>query len=264
MAKKQTIFQQMDEKLAAQLRIQRYQASLAEEAKQNKEFQDRIKNLVFEVRKKTESLISSSSDLNLKAAASMFALNTFNKLPLTASNFNEIADKEYFHATVTNFEAVINSISSEKRAKLEKALNAYSQLEKIDQAEEEYEVFDAGKSKAAKWIYIVLYPLICIVTVIGIPLLFFTKKVVRWAEGSQYKAFRSIAIMNLDVNKLPAGFLKNYLSKPFTGKYPELKEVKNLTIFREYCIEQRNFAAQEINQANDSMPGIKKIADSFI
>ncbi len=271
MAKK-TIFQAIDqklelqnEKLAAQLRLQKYQVSLAEEAKHNKEFQDRIKNLVFDIRKKAESLIDKTNEPVLKAAVGMFALNVFNKYSLSASNFNEIADKEYFHATQAAMDSAIEKAKSDQKVILAKAVNAYNHLAEINQMEADYQLFDNGKSKIIKWVYLILYVTLCVITIIGIPLLFFTKKVGRWAEGAQYKRFRGIATLKLDVKKLPDGFFKNYFNKhTFTGQYPELKGVKNLNGFNAHCDGERLISTNQISEVSNSIPGIENIAAQFI
>ncbi len=262
MSKDKKIFQILDQASAAQLRLQQYEESILRDAYLNKEFQNKIKNLVFEVRKKAESLIASNDNATIKTAVAMLSINLFNKLPLSALNFQEITDKEYFHTTITNLESVVNSSSADERAKIQNLIEAYNERQRVDQMEEDYEKFDGGKSKNAKWTYIIVYPILCVITVVGIPLLFFTKKVVRWAEGSSYKQFKSIATTDLNVRG--AGFLKAFLSKPFTGKYPELKEVKNLWMFREFCIEQKNSANQKISRGCESMPGIKNIIEEYI
>jgi hypothetical protein len=263
MSKDRKISQILDQASAAQLRVQQYQESILRDAYLNKEFQNKIKNLVFEVRKKAESLMASNNDSTLKTAVGMLSINLFNKLPLSALNFHEITDKEYFHTTITNLESVVNSSSADERAKIENLIEAYNLRQRIEQMEEDYAKFDDGKSKFAKWLYLIFYPIFCVITVIGIPLLFFTKKVVRWAEGSSYKQFKIIATTDLNMRST-TGFLKAFLSKPFTGKYPELKEVKNLWMFREFCIEQKNDANQKISRGCESMPGIKNIIEEFI
>ncbi len=262
MSKDKKIFQILDQASAAQLRLQQYEESILRDAYLNKEFQNKIKNLVFEVRKKAESLIASNDNATIKTAVAMLSINLFNKLPLSALNFQEITDKEYFHTTITNLESVVNSSSADERAKIQNLIEAYNERQRVDQMEEDYEKFDDGKSKTAKWTYLIFYPILCVITVVGIPLLFFTKKVVRWAEGSSYKQFKSIATTDLNVRG--AGFLKAFLSKPFTGKYPELKEVKNLWMFREFCIEQKNAANQKISRGYESMPGIKDVIEEYI
>lgn len=264
MVQKKTIFQAMDEKLSAQLRLQQYQVSLAEEAKQNKEFQDRIKNLVFEVRKKAESLIASNNQPAIKAAVGMFAMNVFKKLPLSASNFNEISDKEYFHATVKELESVINQASPDERNKITLAVNSYEHLEMIAELEGDYSRFDNGKSKFNKVLYYIFYPTLCVGTIVGIPLLIFTKKVVRWAEGSPYQSFRSISTVDLAVKNIPIGFVQKFYDKPYTGKYLQLKEVKNFSSFKKYCEDEKSKASQEIANINQQMPGIQAVAEAFV
>jgi hypothetical protein len=262
---KLTIFQAIDQKLEAQLRLQQYQIGLMEESKTNKKFQDQIKNVVFEVKAKATQLLSKHKSNEAGLVIALFSIDVFDRLPLTAQSFNEISDKEYFQNTLIDLESRTHHALPDHINSIKKAIQLYNQIDLINDMERDYIAHDNGTDEFLKKFFMTVYALFCIVTIIGIPLLYFVKKVGAWGgEGHSYKTFRAIATADLAVvENNPISFVKNFYNQPFTGKYPELKNVKTLPSFKNFCDVAKQNASIELNDLLDNSPELNSIAKEF-
>lgn len=274
MVSQKKILKQIDNKLSKQLILQenilnsqgeqleitkQIQSHLNQE-KASKDFQKKIKSLVYDIRKKSEELLNGSSSDQIKQSASLIWLKIMDRFGLKSSIFEEITDKEYCDATIKILKIYEKNALPEFKNQVENYTEHVFKNEDIENLKADFSNhYQANEGKVK---------LVKILSFIP-PIIFFRKAMIYMQENAIYSQFRGIAALTkmfefIWKQQQKQGTSSNsFLSLdkfPFLGQYPELKNVKSLKDFYKYT-EKKNLENQAvIDKFESEFPDVKQIS----
>ncbi len=274
MVTQKKILKQIDSKLSKQLILQenisnfqieqleitkQIQSQLNEE-KASKDFQKKIKSLVYDIRKKSEELLNDNSSDLTKQSASIIWLMIMDRFGLKSSIFEEISDKEYCDATIKILKTYENNALPDFKDKVENYIAHVFKNEDIENLKADFSNhYQANEGKVK---------LVKILSFIP-PVIFFRKAMIYMQENAIYAQFRGIAALTKmfefiwKQHQKQGNSSNSFLSLekfPYLGQYPELKNVKSLKDFYKYT-ETKNLENQSvIDKFEIEFPEVKQIS----
>ncbi|TGK84835.1 hypothetical protein EHQ23_09060 [Leptospira bourretii] len=262
MVSKKKILKQIDKKISNQLIFQenflntqsekleitkKIQAHLNEE-KASKEFQKKIKSIVYEIRTKAENFLAGNSSEEIKQSASIVWMMIINRYGLKNSIFEEVNDKEFCDSTIELLNTYIKKANTQLRNNVVNYIENVFKNEEIENMKADFlNHYQENEGKVKLMKILSFIP----------PFFFFRKTLIYLQENAIYSQFRGIAAMTKMFetiwkqqqmqNTSPNSFfaLEKY---PFLGQYPDLENVKTLKDFYNYT-DKKNLEIQGVIDA---------------
>ncbi|TGM80500.1 hypothetical protein [Leptospira bouyouniensis] len=274
MVSQKKVLKQIDLKLSRQLILQenlmsiqseqleitkQIQAQLEQE-KASKEFQKKIKSIVYEIKTKAEDFLQSNASEEIKQSASIIWTMIMDRYGLKSSIFEEIADKEFCDSTIKLLNTYVNKANPQFRNRVVNYIEHVFKNEEIENLKADFLNHyqeNEGKVKLMKILSFVP------------PFVLFRKSLIYFQENAIYGQFRGIAaltkmfelIWKQQQRQGASSFNFFSLDKyPYLGQYPDLKDVKSLKDFYRYT-DKNNLENQVvIDEFENEFSELKKIS----
>ncbi|TGL18017.1 hypothetical protein EHQ47_18450 [Leptospira bourretii] len=274
MVSQKKILKQIDKKISNQLLLQenilniqseqleitkQIQAQLDQE-KASKDFQKKIKTIVYEIKTKSEVFLQGNSNEEIKQSASIIWMMIMDRYGLKSSIFEEITDKEYCDSTIKFLNTYSNKANPQLRRIVENYIEHIFKNEEIENLKRDFINHykeNEGKVKLMKILSFIP------------PFFFFRKTLIYLQENAIYSQFRGIAALTkmFDLiwkqqqsqgsSSISFFSLDKY---PYLGQYPDLKNIKSLKDFYIYT-DKKNLENQVvIDEFENEFPDLKQIS----